>query len=459
MAKDTESAFRSLPSVDRLLAHESLREAVDVYSHEVVADLARERLADARRHIQGGGAPPAIDELAAAILTSARSDFEPTLRPVINATGVLIHTNLGRAPLSKEATAAAQRAAAGYTNLELDLGSGERGSRHAHLESLLRRLTGAEAGLAVNNNASAVMLGLNAVAHGREVIVSRGEVVEIGGGFRIPDILTQSGATLVEVGTTNRTYLADFEAAVTEQTAAFLRVHRSNFQVTGFTHEPALEEMTPASAKHRVALLHDVGSGCLLETRAFGMAHEPTPQESVAAGADLVFFSGDKLLGGPQAGIIVGKERYIKEIKAHPLVRALRIDKVTMATLQVTLLHYARGEAVRKIPIWRMIAAQEQTLERRARRWARAVGEGARVIDGRSTVGGGSLPGQDLPSRVLAIEGAGQMLQTLARRLRGESPAVVARIEKESLILDPRTVAPEDDRTVVQALQHALAQT
>jgi len=449
--------YRKLPSVDRLLSDERLSDVVASYSWDTVADVVREQVEAARKRIADGGDAPGIDELVAEVASTSRARYEPTLVKVINATGVLIHTNLGRAPLSRDAQEAARRVAEGYSNLELDLGSGERGSRHAHLETLLQRLTGAEAGLAVNNNAAAVMLGLSALAEGKEVIVSRGEAVEIGGGFRIPDILKQSGARLREVGTTNRTYLKDFEEAVTDETGAYLRVHPSNFRISGFIHAPTMAEMAESAARRRLPLLHDIGSGCLLETKEFGMAHEPTTQESIAEGADLVFFSGDKLLGGPQAGIVVGKSKYISILKAHPLVRAMRIDKGTMAAIQATLLHYVKGEATEKLPIWRMLSIPLRDLERRAKRWARAVGEVGRVADAYSTVGGGSLPGEQIPSRVLAIEGAGVMLEATARRLREGPTPVMARIEKDALILDPRTVAPEEDRTVIEALRLALA--
>ena len=428
------------------------------YSREAVAEVVRARLAEARRRIGQGEPAPGADDLLAEIERAAMALYEPSLRPVINATGVLIHTNLGRAPLSHEAMEAVQQAAQGYSNLELELATGERGSRHVHVEGLLCQLTGAEAALAVNNNASAVMLALTALAQEWEVIVSRGEAVEIGGGFRIPDVLKQSGARLVEVGTTNRTYLADFEEAIGEQTAALLRVHTSNFKITGFVHAPSMEEMAACGARHDLPLLHDIGSGCLLDTREFGLAHEPTPQESIAAGADLVFFSGDKLLGGPQAGIVLGKRRYVDRLKGHPLARALRLDKLTLAALAVTLLHYVKGEAPRKVPIWRMISVPIQTLERRARRWARAAGEAARVVDSSSTLGGGSLPGELLPSRVLAISGAGSRLLELAGRLRQGSPPVLGRIEGERLLLDPRTVTPEQDRALMAALRQALSE-
>ena len=450
-----EKGFRNLPSVERLLTEARLQGAIERYSREAVADAVRLRLEEARRQIGEGAAPPDLEELLAEIEQTAHSLYDPSLQPVINATGVIIHTNIGRAPLSREALDTVRRAALGYSNLELDLESGERGSRHVHVEALLCRLTGAEAAISVNNNASALLLALMAMAQGKEVIVSRGEAVEIGGGFRIPDVLKQSGAHLVEVGTTNRTYVADFEQAVTEETAAFLRVHTSNFKVSGFVHAPSLEEMVECGARRRLPVLHDIGSGCLLDTREFGLAHEPTPQESVQVGIDLSFFSGDKLLGGPQAGIVVGKRKYVDVLKRHPLARAVRLDKLTLAALAVTLLHYVKGEAVRKVPVWQMITASKQQLDRRARRWARAAGEGARVIDGASTVGGGSLPGEALPSRVMAISGSGNRLLALGQRLRQGSPAVLARIDGDMLLLDPRTVLPEQDSALIGALKAA----
>jgi L-seryl-tRNA(Ser) seleniumtransferase len=393
----SSQAFRSLPSVDKLLAHPRMEALAQRHGRDTVASVARAQLARARERIAQGKPAPSLDDLLQTVEASSASLYEPSLRTVINATGVIIHTNLGRAPLSAEATEAMRAAAKGYTNLELDLATGERGSRHTHLENLLTRLTGAEGGIAVNNGASAVMLGLNAFAFGKDVLVSRGEAVEIGGGFRIPEILKNSGAGLVEVGTTNRTYVKDYEAACSEHTGAILTVHRSNFRVVGFTNSPSLEELVALAAKKRLPLLHDIGSGCLLETRDFALAHEPMVQESVKAGVDLAFFSGDKLLGGPQAGLIVGTAKYMNALKAHPLVRALRVDKMTTAALQATLLHYIRGEATAKIPIWRMIAAPIADIEKRVERWARAIGQGACVVESESTIGGGSLPGKPCP--------------------------------------------------------------
>ncbi|MBI3744155.1 MAG: L-seryl-tRNA(Sec) selenium transferase [Chloroflexi bacterium] len=451
-----EHKFRSLPSVDRLLTDDRLADVVARYSRERIADVARSRLAEARRSIASGASAPSADALIAEIANAAAVHYDPSLRRVINATGVIIHTNLGRAVLSDEAVEGMRAAAAGYTNLELDLATGDRGSRHAHLDRLLRELTGADDGLVVNNNAAAVMLALRQFAEGREVIVSRGEAVEIGGGFRIPEILQQSGARLVEVGTTNRTYLADYEAAVTERTAAYLKVHPSNFRISGFTHAPSMAELVESANKRKLLLLNDLGSGCLLDTRQFGLAAEPTVQQAVADGANLVCFSGDKLLGGPQAGIIVGKKGQVQTLKRNPMVRALRVDKMTTAALETTLLHYAKGEAVAKIPVWRMIAMTPKELDRRARRWAKVLGEGARVVDAASTVGGGSLPGETLPTRALAIPGEGASLEQLARRLREAPVPVMARVERDMLLLDPRTVLPTENRALLDSLHWAL---
>jgi L-seryl-tRNA(Ser) seleniumtransferase len=289
------------------------------------------------------------------------------------------------------------------------------------------------------------------------VIISRGQAVEIGGGFRIPDVMRQSGALLVEVGTTNRTYLRDYEAAIGENTAAIMRVHASNFRIIGFTESPALKGLGRLTKEHGVLLIDDIGSGCLIDPRPFGLAHEPTVQESVAAGADLTLFSGDKLLGGPQAGIVVGRERLVEQLRRHPLARALRMDKAGIAALHATLLHYLRGEALTQVPVWRMISMPTAEVQRRARRWARAIGAPARVVDGRSMVGGGSLPEESLATKLVAIAGEGAYVSELAKRLRAGDPAVVGRIEGDALLLDPRTVMPAEDEALVGAVRAALA--
>jgi L-seryl-tRNA(Ser) seleniumtransferase len=387
------TAFRSLPSVDRILSDERVQRLAERYSRQTVVELVRAQLDDARKAITSGAPSPDFDALVQAIQEKAEMRWRAWPRPVINATGVILHTNLGRAPLSHAAMEAVEHAARGYTDLELDLESGRRGSRQAHIARLLCEVTGAEAALVVNNNASAVLLGLAAVASGKEVIVSRGEAVEIGGGFRIPDVMRQSGATLVEVGTTNRTYARDYEAAITERTGAILTVHASNFRVMGFTHSPTTEELVELGRERSIPVLHDLGSGCLLDTTQFGLAHEPMPQDSIKAGVSLGFFSGDKLLGGPQAGIIVGRKDLVSVVSRHPLARAVRIDKLSMAALSATLMHYIREEATKKVPIWRMIAMSCDELEARANRWKVELGDQASVARGLSTIGGGSLPG------------------------------------------------------------------
>jgi L-seryl-tRNA(Ser) seleniumtransferase len=371
---------------------------------------------------------------------------------------VIIHTNLGRAPLSDEALAAMAEASRGYSNLEFDLEAGARGSRYVHLEEQLRRLTGAQAALAVNNNASAVLLALSALCAGREVVISRGQLVEIGGGFRIPDVMAQSGARLVEVGTTNRTYLRDYEGAICEETAALMRVHTSNFKVTGFTKSVPLDDLARLAHGRKLWLIDDLGSGCLLDTTRFGLVREPTPQESLRAGADLALFSGDKLLGGPQAGIIVGRKEAVDLLRKHALARAVRMDKATIAGLAATLDHYLKDEALEKVPVWRMIATPLDAIARRARRWARAAGHDAKVVDGLSMIGGGSLPEEGLATKLLAIAPAGRPAEALARRLRENDPPVIARIERDTLLLDPRTVHPREDKSVIEALRAALAE-
>ena len=444
--------FRELPSVDRLLTDALLADTG--FDRALLAELAREELAAARAAIAAGRATPDPDAIAAGVLARARALGRPSLRPVINATGVIIHTNLGRAPLSDAARAAMESVAQGYSNLEFDPDSGARGSRHTHLETLLRRATGAEAALAVNNNASAVLLVLTALCARREVVLSRGELVEIGGGFRIPDVMRQSGARLVEVGTTNRTYVADYEAATGSETAALMRVHSSNFRVIGFVAQPDLADLAALAHARGVILLDDNGSGALLDTAPFGLAPEPTVQASIAAGTDLVMFSGDKLLGGPQAGIVAGRAGLVERVRRHSLARAVRLDKASIAALNATLLHYIRGEALREVPVWRMIATPLAQIESRARAWATAIGEQAGVVPARSMIGGGSLPEESLPSVALAVRAPSP--DQLARRLRMGDPPIVARVEHDTLLLDPRTVDPGHDGAVVACLRAAL---
>jgi len=451
--------FRDLPSVDRVMSSDGMAALTESYPRDWVVDLVRRELDRARQKIRDGGKAPSAGDVADGVGGELRSINEVAPRQVINATGVIVHTNLGRAPLSQSAIDAMTQAARGYTDLEMDLSTGRRGSRQAHLQSLLQQVTGAEAALAVNNNASALLLGLSALSVGKEVIVSRGEAVEIGGGFRIPDVLKQSGATLVDVGTTNRTYIRDYQDAITDNTAALLKVHSSNFRVEGFTAEVEPSELVELSKEKGIPVLHDVGSGALLPTEAYGLAHEPTPQQSIAAGVGLVFFSGDKLLGGPQSGIVVGQTELVRRLERHPLARAVRIDKMSLAGLTATVLHYLKQEAEAEVPIWKMISAGEQGIKDRVTRWKNQLSLPGEVISGRSAIGGGSLPGETLPTWVLALscEGDAGGPERVMRRLREADPPVIARIEDDRVILDPRTVMPEEEEALVTALRDAFA--
>ncbi|MFC2071796.1 L-seryl-tRNA(Sec) selenium transferase [Chloroflexota bacterium] len=452
------SEFRRLPSVDILISEERIKQLEKTYPRELLIDVIRQRLECERLSIVAGNPCHAIDEIVESIRDQLRELENPSLRPVINATGVILHTNLGRALLSQEAISAMDIVAKDYCNLEFNLDSGARGSRYTHIEQILCQLTGAEAAMIVNNNASAVLLGLTALTRRKEVIVSRGEAVEIGGSFRIPDVMRQSGAKLVEVGTTNCTYIADYEQAITPRTVALMRVHSSNFQVVGFTHSSTLEELVSLGQQYGLTVLDDLGSGCFLDVTTFGLDMEPMVQQSVAIGAGLVFFSGDKLVGGPQAGIIVGKKQLIDKLKKHPLARAVRIDKIRLAGLAATLIHYLKGEAVKKIPVWRSVSAPMEEIDRRARMWAKALNELAQVIEGKSMIGGGSLPGSTLPTKLVAIGGEGKgkgrnIAQKLARRLRGGEFPIIGRISGNMLLLDPRSVPPEDNQIVLKALR------
>ena len=449
------SDMRNLPSVDRLISDGRIQSREATYTHELVLQLTRQYLEEVRSDITKGESSPSFDKMVESICGRIDAMGESTQRPVINATGVILHTNLGRSPLSREAAAAMDECARGYTNLEIDLDSGKRGSRQVHVEPLLCRLTGAEAALVVNNNAAAVLLALTALAKRKEVIVSRGQAVEIGGGFRIPDVMRQSGAKLVEVGTTNRTYLSDYEEAITPRTAAFLRVHSSNFKVVGFTEGVELDQLIELGKRYDLTVLDDLGSGCLLDTTRYGLAPEPMVQHSITAGAGLAMFSADKLLGGPQAGVIVGSSPLVAKLRKHPLARAVRIDKVRLAGLAATLPHYLKDEAETKIPIWHMIATPLDEIEKRARKWQQALGDAASVVEGESMVGGGSLPGGTLPTRLVAIKPRIKVKE-LADRLRREPPIVIGRIEKDLFLLDPRTVLPEEEKSLLNRLRDAL---
>ena len=446
------SRLRSLPSIDAVLQQEQVQQLVATYSHEAVVTIIRSHLDEIRNSLSDRDPVPDLARIVESVCLEASRQWTTGPRRVINATGVVLHTNLGRAPLSKPALQAMNNAASGYSDLEFELQRGQRGSRQAHVSSLITQVSGAEAALVVNNNASAVMLGLAALARNKEVIVSRGEAVEIGGGFRIPGVLAQSGARLVEVGATNRTYLSDYESAISEETGAILKVHASNFRVTGFTHSVEIAELVALGRVRDLPVLHDLGSGCLLDVSRFGLAYEPTVQDSISAGCGLSFFSGDKLLGGPQAGIIAGSKDLVQKLSAHPLARAVRIDKLSLAALAATLLHYLKEEAITEIPVWRMISASESQLKERAMALQSAIGNIASIAPGRSAIGGGSLPGETLPTWIVAIDGNPD---AMANALRQADPPVVGRIEDAKLVLDPRTVMADEEEAVVEAVRMA----
>ncbi len=447
------SDLRSLPSVDQLLSSSQGVEWVAGYGRSLTLEAIREGLDQARKYFQREGDIPEIESILAQIQSSLETWVSPTLRPVINATGVILHTNLGRAPLSQAALQAATRVATGYSTLEYDLSKGKRGSRLIHAEALLQHLTGAEGALVVNNNAAAVMLVLTALARRRAVVIARSQLVEIGGGFRIPDVMKQSGARLVEVGTTNRVHLSDYEAALEEKPTVFLRAHRSNFQIVGFTSEPELSEIAEVAHRAGLVMVDDLGSGTLIDTARYGLGHEPMVQESLAAGADLVCFSGDKLLGGPQGGIIIGRADLVNKLKKHPLARAIRADKLALSALSATLLHYLKDEAEREIPIWRMIAASSEELQARAQGWVESIGVGE-VLPGESTVGGGSLPGETLPTYLVALKVGSQ--KRFLEALRQAQPPIIARTQEERVLFDPRTVLPEQDEELLAGIRLAL---
>ncbi|TMF49321.1 MAG: L-seryl-tRNA(Sec) selenium transferase [Chloroflexi bacterium] len=445
MTVDLEQ-LRLLPSIDELLQSEAGQQLTLSYSRPLALRAVRASIAQARAAIRDGALCPSYDALLATAEQMLAESQQPALRPVINATGVIINTNLGRSPLSQSALTAMQAVAGGYSNLEYELEAGERGSRHTHVAALLCELTGAEAALVTNNNAAAVLLALSTLAAGREVVISRGQLVEIGGGFRVPDVMRQSGCQLVEVGTTNRTRLSDYEAALSERTALLLAVHPSNFSITGFTEATPVKALAELAHPHSLLVMDDLGSGCLLASERY---------------ADVVCFSGDKLLGGPQAGILVGKAEMLKRIARHPLMRAVRIDKMTLAALEATLRHYQREEAETSIPIWQMISAPAGKMASRAGSWASQLqkqGIMARMQRGESTIGGGSLPGETLPTTLLALdaEHVPFPLDELAKRLRTRKMPVIARIQRDTLLLDPRTVFKEQDKEVVRALVEGM---
>jgi L-seryl-tRNA(Ser) seleniumtransferase len=446
--------LQTIPSLEQLLESAKARDLVLAYGRPLTTDALRSTLEKFRHQLKLNPALVMSDNDF--IMSETKSLLsvwtKPTLQPVINATGVIIHTNLGRALLSRATVAAMSESSTGYTNLEFDLKTGKRGTRFAHAEAILQKLTEAEAALVVNNNASAVMLILSALASKKRVVIARSQLVEIGGGFRVPDVMRLSGAKLVEVGTTNKVRLSDYEEELTGAGLVMV-VHRSNFKMVGFTEDPRLKDIVDLAHRAGVMVVNDLGSGTFLDTSKYGLAHEPTVQETLATGTDVVCFSGDKLLGGPQAGIIIGKAELISKIKKHPLARAVRADKTCLGGIAATLIHYLKDEAEQEIPVWKMIGMPLEEVKRRAENWARDLRTGT-VIKSEATVGGGSLPGETMPSYVLAL--TVKSPDQLLKKLREQNPPIIARIENDKTLFDPRTVLLEQDSSLLSILQGLL---
>jgi len=454
--------LRNLPSVEQLL--NTATHLIERFGRPLTLDALRLTLDEIRARFklalsgvegtQPGAALPSKDLILAESESRLREWTKPTLRPVINATGVILHTNLGRAPLSQATIVAMNEAAANYSNLEFDLETGKRGSRLIHAEAILQKLLGVEAALVVNNNASAVLLALSALANKKRVVISRTQLVEIGGGFRVPDVMKQSGAKLVEIGATNKVRLSDYENELSNA-ALVMRAHRSNFKIVGFTEEPELKEIVDLAHNANVIVVDDLGSGALIDTAKYGLAHEPTVQESLASGVDLVCFSGDKLLGGPQAGIIAGKKELIAKLKKHPLARAVRADKTCLAGVSATLTHYLKDEAEREIPIVKMMSSTPEQVKARAEAWRNTLGQGE-VVESESTVGGGSLPDESMPTYVLSLNVKSS--DRLLKKLREANPPIIARTENDKVLLDPRTVILEQDQTLLSILKSLVTE-
>jgi len=459
-----QEKLRQIPSVEKILQLPELQSAIDEFSHPLVAATVKQVVEMIREEIKKGKDSISTAEILQKVKGIIAEETSPALKVVVNATGVILHTNLGRAPLDEETLTFIRNISATYNNLEFDLKEGKRSKRGVFVEGLLCTLTSAEAALAVNNNAGAVLLILSALAKGKEVIVSRGELVQIGGGFRIPEILALSGATLKEVGTTNQTSISDYENAITAQTALLLKVHQSNFKMIGFADRPSINELAKLGKKHKLCVVEDLGSGVLLRTEDFELAHEPTAFEALSAGADLVCFSGDKLLGAPQAGIILGGKKYIEILKTHPLHRALRLDKIFLAGLESVLLYYLKGEATKKIPAWQMISTPLEALQTRAEKIKSELGKssiGVTINQSQSTVGGGSLPGETLPTIVISVSSVDRPIDLSAdqqaRLFRKQSPPIIGRIENEKFVLDLRTVFPHQDEMLISAIKNIFA--
>jgi L-seryl-tRNA(Ser) seleniumtransferase len=451
------SLLRQIPAVDELLNRPSIRELEGRVGHRLVVEATRKVLQSLRETISCGGlANISAERLEQEILKEAETVTGFSLQPVINATGVILHTNLGRAPLAQEALAHLVQAAAGYSNLEYDLERGERGQRDVHTDQLFSRLLGAERALVVNNNAAAVFLALNTLAEGSEVIVSRGELIEIGGSFRIPDVCAKSGAVLREVGTTNRTRAGDYAAAINERTRVLLRVHPSNFRVVGFTERPSLPELAELARKHKLLLMEDLGSGCLVDLTSCGVRDELPAGLSLQAGADVVTFSGDKLLGGPQAGILVGQREPLERVRRNPLFRALRVDKLTIAALEATVALYLQGR-LDAIPALHMMRLSQEEIALRAERLVKRIsarpGFTAVLRDGESVIGGGSTPGQTLATSLVAVRHSQHSAAKLEEMLRRQKPATLGRVERDEFMVDLRTVWEDQDDKIAQAFE------
>lgn len=446
--------LRQLPSVDKLLNLPQTTCLIEKFGRGQVLEAIQDELANIRANPDGYDPGLPVASILARLGDRLEEQNRSSLVRVINASGVVLHTNLGRAPLSESAIEAVRMVAGGYSNLEFDLPKGSRGSRSVHACELLCRLTGAEDALVVNNNAAAVLLCLSALARRRGVIISRSQLVEIGGGFRVPDVMKQSGARLVEVGTTNRTRLEDYDEVLKTGAALVMRAHTSNFKLIGFTAQPELSEIVELAHSYHIPFVDDLGSGTLLDTARYGLAHEPMVQESLQVGVDLACFSGDKLLGGPQAGIILGRSDLVEKLKRYPLARAIRADKLCLAALSATLLHYLKGDAESTIPVWRMISANVSRLRQRAENWQRRLNLGE-VVPGRSTIGGGSLPEETLPTFVLSL--SIPRVDHFAARLRGAMVPVITRVQGGRLLLDPRTVLEEEDHRLIEILTTTLA--
>ena len=458
----TNNPLRNIPSVNELLDKPSLKQLVDKVSHNVVVSEVRSFLDNLRSDVQQKTSEmrvPTASELADKIAQWIVSDQRPRLRPVINATGVLLHTGLGRSPLAEEALQEALAVASGYSSLEVDLESGERSQRNQSVERLLIELTSGEAAFVVNNNAGATLLTLAALAGGKEVVVSRGHLVEIGGSYRLPDVMEASGARLREVGTTNKTRLSDYERAVGEMTGALLRVHPSNYVIRGFTEQASLAELIELGQRVDVPVIDDIGSGALVDLAPLGLTDEPLARDSLRAGADVVLFSGDKLLGGPQCGIAVGKRKYIERLMKHPLARALRVDKLTLAALHATLkLYRDPAQAMARVPLLALASTSLENLTNRAQRLAPqleacAAIASAEVIEDTACLGGGSVPTQELPTRCIALRPVDGSVNQLAQALRTGQHAVFGRIQQDRLLLDLRTVFPKQDAELIEAVQ------